>query len=173
MHRINITILVLVGLLALPGAAFGDSELEFDSELSGAQSVSATMPQTIVGASALAVFDEGFTQVEVTVKVEGGVGVFAAHFHCEVPGAAGFITTAIFGPTGTIVGPLAFDGAEATGTLTNADFDPLLGDCNLTIGRPVNNLVALALAMREGLIYINLHTVANPAGEVRGQMIER
>ncbi len=40
------------------------------------------------------------------------------------------------------------------------------------IGRPVNNIAALALAMRDGLIYINVHTAAFGGGEIRGQLLE-
>jgi hypothetical protein len=40
------------------------------------------------------------------------------------------------------------------------------------VGRPVNNIAALAFAKRDGLIYVNLHTPTQPAGEVRGQLVE-
>ena len=56
------------------------------------------------------------------------------------------------------------------GIFTNADYTG--SDCVPTIGRVVNILASLAFAMREGLIYDNVHTVFRPGGEVRGQMIE-
>ena len=57
------------------------------------------------------------------------------------------------------------------GTLTNADSTG--ADCVPTIGRVVNNLASLAFAMRDGLIYANVHTRPQfMGGEVRGQMVE-
>ncbi len=167
MCRVHITTLALVGLLALPGVAYGGG-LEFDAELTTAQFVAppALTPGMIVGADVLAVFDEGFTQVEVTLKVEGGATVGAAHLHCARAGVNGTVPLGLFAP-----GPLVFDGFEAKGVLTNADFTG--ADCVPFVGRPVNNIAALALAMRDGLIYLQVHTAENPAGEVRGQMLER
>jgi hypothetical protein len=46
-------------------------------------------------------------------------------------------------------------------------------DCPALRGRPINNIASLAFAMRDGLIYANVHTVANTGGEVRGQLLER
>ena len=164
MHRFNKTTLALVGFFILPGAVYADG-LVFEAEPTSAQSVPTPGPGLIEEAEVLAVFDEGFTEVEVTLKVEGGGNVVAAHFHCALPGEVGPVAFGLFGP-----GPLVFDGTEAKGALTNADFTG--ADCNPTIGRPVNNLAALALAMREGLIYANVHTTDNFPGEVRGQMLE-
>ena len=165
MHRVNITTLALVGLLVLPGAAYAGG-LKFEAELTNAQSVPPPEPGLIEKAKVQAVFDKGFTEVEVKLKVDGGANVVAAHFHCALPGVAGPVVFGLFVP-----GPLGFDGTEAKGVLTNADFTG--ADCNPTIGRPVNNIAALALAMREGLIYTNVHTTDNFPGEVRGQMLEK
>jgi hypothetical protein len=88
-----------------------------------------------------------------------------------VPGANGPIALPLF--ESTAPSPLDFDGKRIRGTLTNADFavntcsDPLPG-----IGRPVNNIASLAFAMREGLIYANVHTSDVAGGEVRGQLLE-
>ena len=54
----------------------------------------------------------------------------------------------------------------------DADTDFTGADCVPAIGRPVNNIASLAFAARNGLIYANVHTVANPPGEVRGQLLE-
>jgi hypothetical protein len=54
--------------------------------------------------------------------------------------------------------------------LTNLDFTG--ADCTPIVGRPVNNIAALAFAMRNGLIYANVHTDVFPAGEQRGQMLK-
>ena len=164
LHRFNVTTLILVGLLALPGAAYGGG-LEFDAELTSAQSVPTPGPGLIVKSDVVADFDEGFTEVDVTLKVDGGANVVAAHFHCALPGEIGPVVFGLFGP-----GPLVFDGTEAEGSLTNADFTG--ADCVPFVGRPGNNIAALALAMREGLIYSNVHTTDNLPGEVRGQMLE-
>ena len=111
-------------------------------------------------------FDDALTEVDVKLKVDGGDNVVAAHLHCALPGEDGPVAFGLFSP-----GPLVFDGKEAKGVLTNADFTG--ADCNDFIGRPVNNVAALAFAMREGLIYVNVHTTDNLAGEVRGQLLEK
>ena len=164
MRRVNVITLVLVGLFALPGATYAGG-FKFEAEPTTAQEVPAPGPGLIDESEVVAEFDDGLTEVEVTLKVDGGDNVVAAHFHCALPGETGPVAFGLFAP-----GPLVFDGTEAKGFLTNADFTG--ADCNPTIGRPVNNVATLAFAMREGLIYVNVHTTDNRPGEVRGQMLE-
>ena len=158
------TTAIFLAFCATSLAAYG-SGLEFEAELSTAQGVPAPGPGNITQSDIDVQFDEAFTQVEVSLEVEGGGNVVAAHFHCQRPGLAGPVAFGLFSP-----GPLVFDGQTAEGVLTNADFTG--ADCVPSIGRPVNNIAALALAMRDGLIYINVHTTDNPPGEVRGQLFE-
>ncbi len=139
--------------------------LDFSAELSAAQEVPMPGAVTIDKSDIDAKFDDALTRVEVKLKVKGGATVVAAHFHCARAGENGPVAFGLFSP-----GPLSFDGRQARGTLTNADYTG--ADCVPNIGRPVNNIAALALAMRDGLIYINVHTASNPPGEVRGQMLE-
>lgn len=166
MHR---TIAILATLVLASTAAGGlganESIFEFRSQLSRAQEVPTPGPGSITRADALAEFTADLSAVSVRLRVDGGHNVVAAHFHCALPGVTGPVAFGLFSP-----GPLQFDGVEASGVLTNEHFSG--ADCTATIDRPVNNIAALALAMREGLIYINVHTSDNPPGEVRGQMIE-
>ena len=146
--------------------AFADDDIKLQAELSGAQVV--TPPALALGiiqsAEIIAEFEKDLSAVTVKLTIEGGGSVFAAHFHCGRAGTNGTVAIGLF------PGPLIFDGVEASGTLTNADFTGT--DCVPSIGRPVKNIAALAFAMRDGLIYINVHTAENPGGEFRGQMLE-
>ncbi len=159
-----------VGCLMSSVAAYADDDnkkgIEARADLSSAQSVPAPGPGFIESARATAKFDRDLSSVRVKLRVQGGSSVGAAHFHCARPGSIGPVAFGLFVP-----GPLIFDGSKAKGTLTNADFTG--ADCIGPIGRPVSNIAGLALAMRDGLIYINVHTLDNLPGEVRGQMLTK
>ena len=160
--RVAIVFFSLTALTA--GSAIADSG-GFAATLSGAQEVPAV--NTSGTGRIKAKFDKGFTQVKVDLTVRNLIGsATRAHFHCARPGANGPVAFGLVDP-----GPLAFDGNRVRGTLTNADFTG--ADCTAAIGRPVNNIAALAFAMRDGLIYINVHSDAFPPGEVRGQLQEK
>ncbi len=164
-------IVIMVGLCLMSSvAAYADDQskkgIEARADLSSAQSVPTPGPGFIESASATAKFDRDLSSVRVKLRVQGGFNVVAAHFHCARPGSIGPVAFGLFSP-----GPLIFDGSKAEGTLTNADF--VGANCVPFIGRPVNNIAALALAMRDGLIYINVHTLDNLPGEVRGQMLTK
>lgn len=145
-----------------------DLDLEFLAVLTGDQE-NTTPPggvSTERTATGFADFDAGFTNVRVHVRVSDPTNIVAAHFHCGKPGENGPIVFGLISP-----GPLALEGNTIKGTLTNANANPA-ANCVPLIGRPVNNIAALALAMREGLVYLNIHTSSFPAGEIRGQMLE-
>ncbi len=169
MKQLNTTVLILAAFLTASSIAYGDGGLKFKATLTGAQEV--TVPLGGVDTPATgdikAKFDKGLTQVEVKLRVKNTLGVASrAHFHCAGPGENGGIVFGLVDP-----GPLAFDGGKVEGTLTNADFTG--ENCVPNIGRPVNNIAALAFAMRDGLIYVNVHTPPDfPPGEIRGQMLE-
>lgn len=164
--------LTVIPLVAAPGAALADDELDFEATLTGDQEVVDDQGTVVPGGTASgalgrmeADFNEGLSALQVRMRIAELANTFsAAHFHCARPGANGPIVFGIVNP-----GPLAFSGQEIRGTLTNADYTG--EDCTEVIGRPINNLASLALAMRDGLVYANVHTDAFPAGEIRGQML--
>ncbi|MGH8494624.1 MAG: CHRD domain-containing protein [Gammaproteobacteria bacterium] len=160
--------------LAVVGLAHADDR-QFKATLSGAQEAVFDAEEMFVpggtGSAATgrvnARFDRAFTGVRVNLTVNGLTGTFAAaHFHCGRPGQNGPVVFGFVNP-----GPLEFDGRRIRGALTSADFTG--ADCLEFVGRPVNNIVALAFAMRDGLIYANVHSDVFPDGEIRGQMLAR
>lgn len=78
-----------------------------------------------------------------------------AHIHNGAVGVAGPVVVTLFAP-GAATG--AINGIFASGSLTAA---------NLPAGVTLASLKALLLS---GNAYVNVHTVANPAGEMRGQL---
>ncbi len=157
------------------GTAAADDDFDFLGRLSGAQEVvmSGDPPEMVPGGVdtpalglAAARFDPALARVRVMLRVRGLTGAFsAAHFHCGRPGENGPVVFGLVEP-----GRLQFDGERLAGELTNADYTG--ADCMPVVGRPVNNVASLALAMKDGLIYANVHTDLHPAGEIRGQMLD-
>lgn len=167
------TVLTFTIFLAFSGTAYTDDRdrdggLAFEARLSSAQEVPSNPSEA--KANIEVEFDKGFTKLEIELKVRDTVGfITRAHFHCNKPGENGPIVFGIFDP-GPFPVPMDVSSLKLEGILTNADYTG--ADCVPTIGRVVNNLASLAFAMREGLIYANVHTVFRSGGEVRGQMIE-
>ena len=156
----HVTRLFLIFAMCVAGSAFA-GDVKFSATLSGAQEVSEV--DTPATGKIKAKFDKSFTEVTVDLKIENLLGsLTGAHFHCARPGANGPVALGLMSP-----GPLSFDGKRIRGTLTNVDFTG--ADCS-GIGRPVNNIVSLAFAMQDGLIYVNVHSAVTPSGEIRGQM---
>ncbi|WP_456427582.1 CHRD domain-containing protein [Rhodocaloribacter sp.] len=108
--------------------------------------------QQTAGVSSDATGTASFTLTEAglvfNVTVEGLSGpITAAHFHNAPTGADGPVVRTITGE---------FDGATAHGVWTEADDEPLTGEM-------MRELLA-------GNLYLNVHTAANPGGEIRGQI---
>ena len=157
------TIILTAAFFVAMSTAYADDQ-KFEAFLSGAQEV----PDADTGATGRITvrFDRAFTKVTVDLRISDLAGTFAAaHFHCNRPGVNGPVAFGLVSP-----GPLTFDGRRIRGTLTNADFSG--ADCVGPVGRPVNNIAALAFAMRDGLVYTNVHSTEFPGGEIRGQMLE-
>lgn len=94
--------------------------------------------------------------VRFSITVAGLTGVTMAHIHTGLADSAGPIAVTLFNsttPTGSITGPLA------SGTFSSGN-----------IVLPGINLDSLLTLMRLGRTYVNVHTVLNPAGEIRAQI---
>jgi len=122
--------------------------------LSGAKERPTPVTSAATGSSTFEVLSGG--SVRYNVSVAGLTGARMAHIHTAVADSAGPIVVTLFTsatPTGLLTGALA------SGTFTASDIQ-------LT-GVSIDSLLSL---MRRGRAYVNVHTEANPLGEIRGQI---
>lgn len=151
----------VAGTLALAtamGCSGGESPGGLDAERSF--TVSLTQSQEVptpkaTGASGTAVVIVYADEIEYQLSAQSITGITMAHIHNGAQGVAGPIVVTLFlpgSPTGNV------NGIFASGRLDAG---------NLPSGVTIESLKAL---LNGGNAYVNVHTVANPAGEIRGQL---
>jgi hypothetical protein len=104
-------------------------------------------------------FNKRETKGEYTLRVNDGVRVTQAHFHCAPPG--------VNGPVIMFVAGFHDRGWDVDGKWIN---DATVTNANIVDTTCGATLAAIAQAMRDGRVYANAHTVAHPGGEIRGQV---
>jgi hypothetical protein len=92
------------------------------------------------------------------MSLTGMTGVFASHIHLGAAGVAGPVIFNLFVPNGTNTATL--NGVVGSGTITNAN--------NVNI-----SLDSLRVLFNNGNAYVNVHTTANPGGEIRAQITSK
>lgn len=167
-----VTVLVISFFLANNVLADNGGTFRFRASLDGAQEV--TLPGPINGvetdttASIRLTFNRALSQAEFRLRVRNGVAITQAHLHCGRAGENGPVVVFLFGPDGGV----DVNGTLESGTLTNTGITEVGADCVPNIGRPINNIASLLSAILDGLVYANVHSVANPPGVVRGQILD-
>jgi hypothetical protein len=132
----------------------------FEATLSGAAERPNPVTTTATGA---ATFTVGSGTVDFTVTGANLTGVRLGHIHgpATVDQAAGVIVTLLV--------PVAAPGFNvANGPVTAGTFPST--SFTLATGVTMDSVLTL---MRNGLAYVNIHTVANGGGEIRGQIRRR
>ncbi len=115
-------------------------------------------------------------QVKVSFDDAGTTGAFRlitaniqnvtqAHIHCGPPGANGPVVLFLFG---FVTGGVNVNGILAQGTFTGSNIIPRAPSAVCPGG--VGDLAGLIAQVQAGNAYVNVHTVQNPGGEVRGQL---
>jgi hypothetical protein len=167
MRKLAVITVSLLALLVLSSTAYGQENRHFQADLTGGQEVP---PVTTETEGEITVrFNQELTEARFRLIVEDGVAVTMAHLHCAPAGANGPVMAFLFGE---VPGGFNVDGRLARFTLTNANITAVGADCVPTAGMAITSIADLARAMNEGKIYANVHTVAHPRGEVRGQLEE-
>lgn len=139
-------------LMAIPGAALAADPTQpaYGGPLSGAQENPA-VTTTATGQGTAVISADGST-IWYIVTYSGLSGTLnAAHIHT---GAAG--------TNGGVILPLTAGPSPMVGTLTAANF---------SASGSITTFAQAVAAIRAGTTYFNLHTAANPGGEIRGQIM--
>jgi hypothetical protein len=153
---LGIAVAISLFSVANLSSAFAQTETEgFTAMLSGGEEV----PPVTTESTGVASFNvTGPEAIEYSVNVTGMDKVTAAHIHSGATGENGEVVVTLFkadSPTGQISGNLA------NGTITGSSLEGQMQ------GTAVSDLVK---AMERGETYVNVHTEANPNGEIRGQV---
>jgi hypothetical protein len=150
-------------LLAGAGIAARHDGPKFEARLTGAQEVPPV--NTVTMGKVEIRFNDDETKADFELVVRKGVRVTQAHIHCAAKGVNGPVVVFLAGfhNRGWDV-----DGSwiENT-TVTDANVMP---PSSVACPHVIATLRDLVQAIRMGDAYVNVHTVANPGGEVRGQL---
>ncbi|HEU0298940.1 MAG TPA: CHRD domain-containing protein [Longimicrobium sp.] len=147
--------LVMVAALAGAAACNSDDEERFEATLTG----SGEVPPVSTTSTGSAFFTVNDDNLEFNVGAQNITGAIAAHIHSGAPG--------VNGPPLVFLFQAAPPGVSVTaGSLNSGTVDQT--DMIAGTGVSYDSMVAL---IRNGNAYVNIHTVARPAGEVRGQIV--
>jgi CHRD domain len=151
-----LVVLLITLLVQRGGAANGDRR--FEAILTGDQEVPPVA--TAMTGDVRIDFNDDFTAARFTLTVNDGVRVQQAHIHCGPPGVNGPIVVFLAGfhAPGWDVDGKWIDHVQFTNSnIVNTSCGATLAD--------------LAQSMEDGKTYANVHTVAHPGGEIRGQIV--
>lgn len=104
------------------------------------------------------------TSFPYSLNIRNGSAVTEAHLHCALPGQNG---PAIAYVLGNAPGGLDLMKFSMNSSVRAANLLPAASTCPT----PISNLSDLLTAMRNGQIYVNVHTAAHPDGEIRGWLM--
>ena len=154
-------VFAVAALVAAPATVFAAEP--FGASLNADQEVPApTVPSDYAGTGTASVtINDDATAIDFNVSFEGLTGdgtALMAHIHYAQPGEAGPVMLWLteHGVTdGTYSSPL-------TGTLTEEHF--------AAVENGPQTFAEALDAIRNGSAYVNIHTTANPSGEIRGDL---
>lgn len=150
------TIIALAAAIFVP-TGIAQADQTFIATLSGDQEVPPIDTQ-MNGRVKIRVNDDA-SAAEFTLTVNNGVRVQQAHIHCGAPGANGPIVVWL---AGFRAEGWDIDG-QWVGNTTFTDANIVEPSCGTTVAD-------LVQSMQAGMTYANVHTVAHPGGEIRGNI---
>merc|ERR1711957_203654 len=118
-------------------------------------------------------FNEGFTKMEYNVNVIDGSRLTMIHLHCGSAGTNGAVAAIMWQQMGDAPDDYDDDDGsddgennpEVKGLLESKDLKDI--ECE---GVQLNTIASLYQAIRNGSIYMNIHSEMYPGGVARGQI---
>ena len=148
--------LMVFTALASGLALAGGNGKHWTAPLDGSQEVPA-VDSNGTGVAKFKLSKDG-TSISYKLNVANLDDVVQSHIHIAPAGVNGSVVVFLFGPA---AGGVTVNGTLAEGTITAAQLvGPLVGA----------DLADLVDEMNAGNAYVNVHTLANPGGEIRGQI---
>jgi hypothetical protein len=160
MKKVTLLALFFVMLLFTGTAAASTGAVDFKAHLSGENEVPAV--DTVAQGQAIFKLSDDGTQLHYKLIVANLENTLQSHIHVGAAGANGGVVAFLYPsapPAQLIEG--RFSGVLAEGVITAADLRGSLAGMSLD---------ALVAQMAAGNTYVNVHTVAYPGGEIRGQV---
>ena len=141
--------------LGCSGSSTGgfDVDRSFNIPLTTTEEVPTPKPSTASGTAEVIIYPQ---EIEYRLTASSITNVTAAHIHVGAPGVAGPIVVFLFSSAAGGTGPIS--GQFARGTITANSLVPSV------------SLDSLKNLLKSGNGYVNVHTIVNPAGEIRGQV---
>lgn len=118
--------------------------------LRGAEEV----PPVTTSATGVFLATASSTSLSYTLRATG-TGLTMAHIHLGAKGTNGPVVAFLFGPNAAGVSSI-----DVSGVITEQNL----------IGPLAGKMSDFQAALRNGQLYVNVHSLANPAGEIRGQI---
>ncbi len=150
--------LALAGVFALLVSTQAQAQtINFTANLSGGNEV----PGVSTGSAGTATISLDQATGVVTYRVDVynmPVGTTAAHFHVGAPGVSGPVVVNF-----TVVTAISND-FDIQGTASATSLVP-------RAAQGINSWDDFVQALQLGNIYVNVHSTANPGGEIRGQVV--
>ena len=149
---------VLLTFSLVAPVVLADPAVNFRVVLSGDQEVPPV--DTITSGTAKLHVDQGRSTIRFDVDIVDGVGILGAagaHLHCAPAGSNGPIVVFLAG-----MSVPGFDGRLRFGANLN-DASVINPACGADIAELVDSML-------QGNVYINVHSVANPGGAIRGRI---
>lgn len=155
--RTTLLAFALAPFLLLAVVPSGGEDAKFRAELSGDQEV----PSVDSNASGdfRIRFEDDFSSATFRLRVNDGERITQAHLHCGEEGMNGPVIVFLFG--------FHDRGWDLDGKVLD---DITITDANIVNDACGTTLEEIAEAMADGRVYVNVHSVANPSGEIRGQL---